>query len=101
MATKLWSKGYEVDPLVERFEAARNAALDAELARHDIWGSLAHARMLYSIGLLSEDEWHDIAGALCDLLREPGERTLRPATVEEDIQTPVEQALVARIGDTA
>ncbi|HEX8036951.1 MAG TPA: argininosuccinate lyase [Ktedonobacterales bacterium] len=100
MATKLWSKGYEVDPIVERFEAARNAALDAELARHDIWGSLAHARMLNSIGLLSEGEWHDVAGALRDLLHQAEEGTLRPAAAEEDIHTTIEQALVARIGDT-
>lgn len=99
MATKLWSKGYEIDPVVERFEAARNAALDAELARHDIWGSLAHARMLHSIGVLSEDEWRAIAGALRDLLRQAEDGTLRPATAEEDIHTTVEQALVARIGD--
>ena len=100
MATKLWSKGYEINALVERYEAARNAALDAELARHDIWGTLAHARMLHSIGLLSEDEWHATAGALRDLLRQAEEGTLRPAAAEEDIHTTVEQALVARIGDT-
>ncbi len=100
MATKLWSKGYDVNPTVERFEAARNAALDAELARHDIWGSLAHARMLYSIGLLSESEWHATAGALRELLRQAEEGTLRPAAAEEDIHTTVEQALVGRIGDT-
>lgn len=100
MATKLWSKGYEVNPVVERFEAARNAALDAELARHDIWGSLAHARMLHSIGLLSESEWHAIADTLRELLLQAEEGTLRPAAVEEDIHTTVEQALVALIGDT-
>ena len=55
--TKLWSKGYDLDPAVEQFGAARNAALDAELARHDLWGSLAHARMLHHVGLLDDAEW--------------------------------------------
>src|SRR5579883_738717 len=55
--TKLWAKGYTLHPTIERYEAARNAALDAELARHDVWGSLAHARMLHRVGLLTDGEW--------------------------------------------
>jgi argininosuccinate lyase len=96
---KLWSKGYEVEPLVERYGAARNAALDAELVRHDLWGSLAQARMLRRIGLLSEDEWTKIDGALKQLLLEAQAGTLRPAADEEDIHTTVEHRLVALAGD--
>ncbi|HEY7125557.1 MAG TPA: argininosuccinate lyase [Ktedonobacterales bacterium] len=97
MSTKLWSKGYEIDPLIERFEAARNAALDVELIRHDIWGSLAHARMLQRIGVLAEDEWQAIDAALRGLL---DEATLRPATAQEDIHTTIEQVLVGRAGES-
>jgi argininosuccinate lyase len=99
MSTKLWSKGYEVDPLIERFEAARNAALDVELVRHDLWGSLAHARMLQRIGVLAESEWQAIDAALHSLLEEARAGTLRPSTAQEDIHTTVEQALIARVGE--
>ncbi len=96
---KLWSKGYEVEPLIERYESARNAALDGALVRHDLWGSLAQARMLKRIGLLSESEWTALDGALKHLLREAGEGTLRPVTAEEDIHTTIEHRLVALVGD--
>ncbi len=96
--TKLWAKGYSLHPTIERYEAARNAALDAELARHDVWGSLAHARMLHRVGLLDADEWRTLDAALCALAVEAEQGKLRPALAEEDIHTTVEQALVARIG---
>ncbi|HEX6818486.1 MAG TPA: argininosuccinate lyase [Ktedonobacterales bacterium] len=96
--TKLWSKGYELDPLIESYGAARNAALDVTLARYDILGSLAHARMLFAVGLLDEQEWQALHGGLLALLAEAQAGALRPATAQEDIHTAVEQALVARLG---
>ena len=96
--TKLWSKGYELEPAVERFGAARNAALDAELARHDLWGSMAHARMLRHVGLLDEAEWHALDEGLRALLAEAEHGGLRPALTDEDIHTTIENALVERIG---
>lgn len=99
MATKLWSKGYEIDPVIERFGAARNAALDAELARYDIWGSLAHARMLRHVGLLSDAEWQALHTALRTLLTQAERRGIYPATAEEDIHTTIERLLIERAGD--
>jgi argininosuccinate lyase len=99
MMAKLWSMGYEIEPLIEQYQSARNAALDAELVRHDLWGSFAQARMLHKIGLLDEAEWAAIDSGLRDLLREAEAGTLRPATAEEDIHTTVEQRLVAIVGE--
>ena len=100
MAAKLWSKGYDVEPLIERYEAARNAALDVELVRHDIWGSMAHARGLRRAGLLTQAEWRAIHAALRELLAEAEAGKLRPTTGEEDIHTYIEHALIERTGDT-
>jgi argininosuccinate lyase len=96
---KLWSKGYEVEPLIERYESARNAALDAELVRHDLWGSLAQARMLRRIGLFDEAEWAAVDDGLRLLLREAEAGMLRPVTAEEDIHTTIEHRLVALVGE--
>ena len=96
---KLWSKGYEIEPLIEQYQSARNAALDAELVRHDLWGSFAQARMLHKIGLLDAAEWAAIDGALRQLLHEAETGSLRPATTEEDIHTTIEQRLVAMVGE--
>jgi argininosuccinate lyase len=96
--TKLWSKGYDLDPAVERFGAARNAALDAELARHDLWGSLAHARMLRRVGLLDDAEWRALDEELRALLGEAEHGGLRPSLADEDIHTTIENTLTRRIG---
>ncbi len=99
MATTLWAKGYTHQPAIARFEASRNAALDAQIARHDLLGSLAHARMLCRVGLLSAEDWQALDGALRGLLAEAEAGGLRPSADEEDIHTLVERLLVERIGD--
>lgn len=99
MTTTLWAKGYIHEPTIARFEAARNAALDAELARFDVLGSLAHARMLRRIGLLDASEWRTLDAALRELLTEATSDGLHPSADEEDIHTLVERLLTERIGD--
>src|SRR5260221_11603534 len=76
--SKLWSKGYELEPLIERYEAGRNAALDAALVRYDIWGSLAHARMLAATGLLEQAEWQAMHAGLLALLADAEAGRLPP-----------------------
>jgi argininosuccinate lyase len=97
---KLWSKGYDIAPIVEQYEGARNAALDAELARYDIWGSLAHAAMLHHVGVLDSAEANALHAALCQLLVQAEAGKLIPATAQEDIHTLIEQELIAQLGDT-
>lgn len=99
MATTLWAKGYTHEPAIARFEASRNAALDAELARYDVLGSLAHARMLRRIGLLSAEEWSAIDTALREVFVAAQAGTLRPSAEQEDIHTLVESILTTQIGD--
>jgi argininosuccinate lyase len=98
LGTKLWSKGYELEPLVERYAAGRNAALDGALARYDLFGSLAHAQMLFAVGLLEKAEWQALRGGLLTLLDEAEAGRVQPATAQEDIHTAIEQALVERLG---
>jgi argininosuccinate lyase len=98
MTSKLWSKGYDLLPLLERYCAARNAALDGALARHEVWGSLAHARMLRHVGLLRKEEGQLLEEALRALMREAEAGALKPASADEDIHTLVERLLVERIG---
>jgi len=98
MTSKLWSKGYDLLPLLERYCAARNAALDGALARHEVWGSLAHARMLRHVGLLSEEEGRLLEEALRALMREAEAGALTPSSGDEDIHTLVEHLLVERLG---
>jgi argininosuccinate lyase len=99
MASTLWAKGYTLDPTIARFEAARNAALDAQLALYDIWGSLAHARMLRAVGLLDVREWRALHAGLRSLLLSAERGELTPTADEEDVHTAIENRLVEQIGE--
>ena len=54
--SKLWQKNIDVNKLVENFTVGRDTEFDAQMAAFDVLGSLAHTKMLQSIGLMSADD---------------------------------------------
>lgn len=96
---KLWSKGFEPDKLIEEFTVGNDRELDLRLARYDVLGSMAHIKMLESIGLLGKNELDKLLEALEDILKmiERGEFTIAPGV--EDIHSQVEFLLTERLGD--
>lgn len=85
------------DQRVERF--TESVSFDHRLYAHDIAGSIAHAQMLASIGVLTDDEASQIAASLLEIEAEirTGEFPLRVEL--EDIHMHIEQALIDRLGD--
>ena len=53
---KLWDKGTETNKLIEAFTIGKDTEMDYFLAEFDVLGSLAHIKMLESIGLLTKPE---------------------------------------------
>nr|WP_231561124.1 hypothetical protein [Sphingobacterium sp. T2] len=53
---KIWQKNIDVDSFVESFTVGKDREMDMHLAAADVLGSLAHTRMLNSIGLMSDDD---------------------------------------------
>ncbi|WP_434968265.1 argininosuccinate lyase [Paramuribaculum intestinale] len=100
MRMKLWSKGFEPDEMIEQFTVGRDRELDLRLARFDVEGSMAHIRMLQSIGLLSAGELDTLLEALTDILAviDRGEFVIEPGV--EDVHSQVEFMLTSRLGDT-
>ncbi len=96
---KLWSKGFEPDKMIENFTVGRDRELDLQLARYDVEGSMAHIRMLESIGLLKREELDVLLEALADIAAviERGEFTIEDGV--EDVHSQVEFMLTARLGD--
>jgi argininosuccinate lyase len=91
--------GERTDPSVERFTASID--VDRELARHDIRGSIAHARMLGRTGVIPQADSDAIAAGLEDLLRELDAGTLALDPSLEDVHMNVEARLRERIGPAA
>ena len=52
---KLW-KNCQLDPFIESFETTDDLLMDQKLVKFDVLGSLAHAKMLKKIGILSKKE---------------------------------------------
>lgn len=96
---KLWSKGFEPDKLIERFTVGNDRNLDLQLARYDVQGSMAHIKMLESIGLLTADELKILLEALEEIAQviEKGEFTIEDGV--EDVHSQVEFMLTAKLGD--
>ena len=96
---KLWSKGFEPDKMIEEFTVGRDRELDLRLARYDVQGSMAHIRMLESIGLLTRDELDVLLAALADIAEviEKGDFVIEEGI--EDVHSQVEFMLTARLGD--
>lgn len=97
---KLWSKGFEPDKMIEEFTVGADRELDLQLAKYDVQGSMAHIKMLESIGLLTKDELTTLLAALEDIAQmiERGEFTIEPGV--EDVHSQVEFLLTQRLGDT-
>ncbi len=87
-----------VDKRVERF--TESISFDQRLFRHDISGSIAHAKMLTDQGILTSQECDDIESGLNEILHELENGTFVIREELEDIHMNIEQALIDRIGDT-
>ena len=96
---KLWSKGFEPDKLIEEFTVGRDRELDLRLAKYDVEGSMAHIRMLESIGLLQADELKILLEALEEIkaTAERGEFVIEEGI--EDVHSQVELMLTRKLGD--
>src|SRR6266478_1926359 len=83
-------------PEVEAFSAS--LPFDRRLYSHDIRGSIAHARMLARVGLLSTAEVRKIIAGLEGIEREIDDGRFRFDVADEDIHLAVERRLIEKIG---
>jgi argininosuccinate lyase len=96
---KLWGGRFSepTDQFVERFTAS--IEFDARLYHHDIQGSIAHARMLAHVGVLSDNECGAIVDGLNRIRREVEEGKLEWSIAKEDVHMNVESRLIELVGD--
>jgi argininosuccinate lyase len=97
--TKLWAKGYQLNQVVEDFMTGDDPQLDLRIARYDCIASIAHAKMLSSIGILSAVECEQLVTTLGEILElvDNGKFTIENS--QEDVHTAIENYLVNALGD--
>lgn len=95
---KLWGGRFEkdTDALVEDFHSS--ISFDQRLYKHDIRGSVAHARMLGRIGILTSEETEKIVEGLGIILEEIEKGSVQFEVGAEDIHMNIEKLLTAKIG---
>ncbi len=95
---KLWGGRFEktTDALVEDFHSS--ISFDQRLYKEDIQGSMAHARMLGRIGVLTVGEAESISSGLQGILQDIQAGKVEFEVGAEDIHMNVEKLLTERVG---
>jgi argininosuccinate lyase len=86
----------DTDELTARFVASLD--IDVALARYDVAGSIAHARMLAGVGIITDDEFAQIRDGLAAVRDDIEAGRLEMPLSLEDIHMVVEKALTDRVG---
>ncbi|HEY6240035.1 MAG TPA: argininosuccinate lyase [Burkholderiales bacterium] len=96
---KLWSGRFAepVSELVKRYTAS--VRFDRRLARQDVRASLAHARMLRSVGILTAADLKAIERGFSKISREVETGKFRWSAEAEDVHMNLERRLISLAGD--
>lgn len=96
---KLWQKNTDANQAVDKFTVGRDREMDIYLAEADMLGSLAHTRMLNSIGLLNDQDLEVVQRELKNIHAEIVAGRFKIEDGVEDVHSQVEFMLTERIGD--
>ncbi|QGH69075.1 argininosuccinate lyase [Pseudactinotalea sp. HY158] len=94
----LWGGRFTGGPADALAALSKSTHFDWRLARHDIAGSRAHARVLAAAGLLDERELAGMIAALDTLEADVRSGAFAPAEADEDVHTALERGLLERAG---
>ena len=94
-----WSGRFSepVSDLVKRFTAS--VGFDRRLAMHDIDGSIAHARMLNAVGVISAQDVADIERGMATIREEIASGKFEWSVDLEDVHLNIEKRLTTLVGD--
>jgi len=97
---KPWGGRFQeaTDAFVERFTAS--VQFDKRLYHHDIQGSLAHAKMLAKVGVLTKAELTQIEDGMAEIRSDIETGTFDWSITLEDVHMNIEARLTERIGIT-
>jgi argininosuccinate lyase len=96
---KIWEKGFSVNDKIERFTVGQDRELDMYLAPFDMLASKAQAKMLASIGMISQEEETQLLTGLDELLAQVENGTFQIESDFEDVHSKIEYYLTDKFGD--
>ncbi len=98
---KLWETGKsKLNPIIEAFETKDDLLLDQKLVKVDVLQSIAHAKMLCKIGILSKSELTKLEKGLLEILSLDKQGKFNLTLGDEDVHTKIENFLTEKHGET-
>jgi len=96
---KLWDKGISIDKKIEQFTIGNDREIDIHIAKYDVQASLAHAKMLQSIGIITSEELDQLEIGLDQLANQIESKTFVIDAQFEDVHSKIEFELTKMHGD--
>lgn len=97
---KIWQKdNTKTNDLVNKFTVGKDLDFDDRLAKYDVLGSIAHAKMLAEVGLIRLDEEQAIVSVLEEVLSEIEKGNFEIDKTAEDIHSQIETILIEKLGE--
>ncbi|QHI38442.1 Argininosuccinate lyase [Kordia antarctica] len=96
---KLWDKGISIDKKIEAFTVGNDREIDIHIAKYDIQASVAHAKMLEKIRIISSEELQQLLEGLEELQLQVTNGTFVIESQFEDSHSKIEFELTKKYGD--
>jgi len=96
---KLWQKNTESLKEVEQFTVGKDRKFDLLLAPFDVLGNIAHAKMLATVGLLTNEEAEALVKELREIYTQIRNAKFEIRNDVEDIHSQIELFLTEKLGD--
>jgi argininosuccinate lyase len=97
---KLWEKKYQLNKQIEMFTVGNDHIIDQKLVKYDCQASIAHAKMLNKIGILTKQECDKIIMTLYEIIKNDNNSAFIIEQEQEDCHTAIENYLVKKLGNT-
>ena len=94
----LWGGRFASGPADAMAALSKSTHFDWVLAPYDLRASQAHARVLHSAGLLSDDDLQTLQDGLTRLADDVRSGEFAPADSDEDVHGALERGLIERVG---
>ena len=95
---KLWNKEDSLDKKIENFTVGKDRLYDVYLAKYDVIASIAHAKMLKKVNILTSIEYKKIEYELNKILEQINSENFAIEKEFEDIHSKIENMLVEKLG---
>jgi len=95
---KLWNKEDSLDKKIENFTVGKDRLYDVYLAKYDVIASIAHAKMLKKVNILTSIEYKKIEYELNKILEQINSKDFVIEKEFEDIHSKIENMLIEKLG---